>query len=91
MNDSIEITHELLLRNGWMQIDENDNKFEMFINYEQFETVLSLLPEIITICCVNDFACYLMHGKDYIGRHFTTIGELKAIASALYKVELTFK
>lgn len=85
MNDSTEITQELLLRNGWTQIDENDNKFEMVAVYE------TSLPEIISIACIDGFACFLMHKSDYIGREFTTIGELKAIAKALYKVELTFK
>ena len=85
MNDSTEITQELLLRNGWELIDENDNKFEMVVVYD------TLLHEIIVIACIDGFACFLMHKSDYIGREFTTIGELKAIAKALYKVELTFK
>ena len=85
MNDSTEITHELLLRNGWEQIDEDDNKFEI-VAYSEM-----LLPEIIVIACIDGFACFLMYKSDYIGREFNTIGELKAIAKALYKVELTFK
>ena len=85
MNDSTEITQELLLRNGWTQIGEYELEF---IKKSDNEAEMST---IIVIECIDNFCCYLIHGKDYIGSPFTTIGELKAIAKALYKVELTFK
>ena len=85
MNDSTEITQELLLRNGW----EQKGGYELeFVTKSDDEAEMST---IIVIDCIDNFCCYLIHGKDYIGRHFTTIGELKAIAKALYKVELIFK
>ena len=76
MNDSTEITQELLLRNGWTLYKNND----IF----QFNGII--------LFCIDKFACGILSiNQDLIGKAFTTIGELKAIAKALYKVELTFK
>ena len=70
------LTHQLLLRNGWTQID-NENVFEL---------------DKIRIFCVDGFTCGLQTKQnELIGEPFTTVGELKAIAKALYKVELEFK
>lgn len=71
-----ELTQQLLLSNGWTQLD-NENVFEL---------------DKIRIFCVDGFACGLQTKQnELIGEPFTTVGELKAIASALYKVELDFK
>ena len=75
MNNT-EVTQQLLLSNGWMQLD-NDNVFEL---------------DKIRIFCVDGFACGLQTKQnELIGEPFTTVGELKAIAKALYKVEIEFK
>ena len=69
MNDSTEITHELLLRNGWENTSADIFRFSG-----------------MTIECIDGFCAQFE-----IGLPFIHIGELKAIAKALYKVELTFK
>ena len=75
MNNT-EVTQQLLLSNGWIQLD-NDDVFEL---------------DKIIIFCVDGFACCLQTKQnELIGEPFTTVGELKAIAKALYKVELEFK
>ena len=74
--DQTQLTQQLLLSNGWIQLD-NDNVFEL---------------DKIRIFCVDGFACGLQTKQnELIGEPFTTVGELKAIAKALYKVELEFK
>ena len=75
MNNT-EVTHQLLLSNGWIQLN-NENVFEL---------------DKIRIFCVDGFTCGLQTNQnELIGEPFTTVGELKAIAKALYKVELEFK
>ena len=74
--DQTELTQQLLIDNGWIQLD-NDNVFEL---------------DKIRIFCVDGFACGLQTKQnDLIGDPFITVGELKAIAKALFKVELEFK
>ena len=76
VTDQPELTHQLLLRNGWIQLN-NENVFEL---------------DKIRIFCVDGFTCGLQTKQnELIGEPFTTVGELKAIAKALYKVELEFK
>ena len=76
VTDQPELTQQLLLSNGWIQLD-NDNVFEL---------------DKIRIFCVDGFACGLQTKQnELIGEPFTTVGELKAIAKALYKVEIEFK
>lgn len=71
-----ELTQQLLIDNGWIQLD-NENVFEL---------------DKIKIFCVDGFACGLQTKQnELIGEPFTTVGELKAIAKSLYKVELEFK
>ena len=71
-----ELTQQLLLNNGWTQLD-NENVFEL---------------DKIRIFCVDGFTCGLQTKQnELIGEPFTTVGELKAIAKTLYKVELEFK
>ena len=69
MNDSTEITHELLLRNGWENTSADIFRFS--------DIIIEHIDGFCTQC--------------EIGKPFIHIGELKAIAKALYKVELTFK
>ena len=74
--DQSELTQQILLNNGWIQVD-NENIFEL---------------DKIRIFCVDGFACGLQTKQnELIGEPFTTTGELKAIAKALYNVELDFK
>ena len=74
--EQTQLTQQLLLSNGWIQLD-NDNVFEL---------------DKIRIFCVDGFTCGLQTKQnEFIGEPFTTVGELKAIAKALYKVELEFK
>ena len=76
VTDQTQLTHQLLLRNGWIQLN-NENVFEL---------------DKIRIFCVDGFTCGLQTKQnELIGEPFTTVGELKAIAKALYKVELEFK
>ena len=75
-SDQTELTQHLLLNNGWIKID-NDNVFEL---------------DKIKIFCADGFTCGLQSkSNDLIGEPFTTVGELKTIAKALYKIELEFK
>ena len=74
--EQTQLTQQLLLRNGWIQLN-NENVFEL---------------DKIRIFCVDGFTCGLQTKQnELIGEPFTTVGELKAIAKALYKVELEFK
>lgn len=74
--DQSELTQQILIDNGWTQVN-NDNVFEL---------------DKIKIFCVNGFGCGLQTKQnELIGEPFNTVGELKSIASALYKVELEFK
>lgn len=74
--EQTQLTQRLLLSNGWTRLD-NDNIFEL---------------DKIKIFCVDGFICGLQTKQnELIGEPFTTVGELKAIAKALYKVELEFK
>lgn len=76
ITNQTELTQQLLLSNGWIQLD-NDNVFEL---------------DKIRIFCVDGFTCGLQTKQnELIGEPFTTAGELKAIAKSLYKVELEFK
>ena len=76
ITDQTEITQQLLIDNGWTQVN-NDNVFEL---------------DKIKIFCVDGFTCGLQTNQnELIGEPFTIIGELKAIAKSLYKVELEFK
>ena len=76
ITDQPELTQQLLLSNGWIQLN-NENVFEL---------------DKIRIFCVDGFTCGLQTKQnELIGEPFTTVGELKAIAKALYKVELEFK
>lgn len=76
ITDQTELTQQLLIDNSWTQVN-NENVFEF---------------DKIRIFCVDGFTCGLQTNQnELIGEPFTTIGELKAIAKALYKVELTFK
>lgn len=76
ITDQTELTQQLLIDNGWIQLD-NDNVFEL---------------DKIRIFCVDGFTCGLQTKQnELIGEPFTTVGELKAIAKSLYKVELEFK
>lgn len=76
ITDQAELTQQLLIDNGWTQVN-NDNVFEL---------------DKIKIFCVDGFCCGLQTKQnELIGEPFTTVGELKAIAKSLYKVELEFK
>ena len=76
ITDQYELNQQLLLNNGWIQLN-NENVFEL---------------DKIRIFCVDGFTCGLQTKQnELIGEPFTTVGELKAIAKSLYKVELEFK
>lgn len=82
MNDNTEITQELLIRNGWIDVRGNQFYFDCIDE--------NGVIRCIQIECIDQFYCVLTVKREPLGRFFKTIGELKAIASALYKVELTF-
>lgn len=76
--DNTPITAEILSNNGWSNPLNNIMAF--------------ISDDVIFGIKVNEgFACWLKYNGDTIGREFTTIGELKAIAKALYKIELKFE
>ena len=83
INDNTPITAEILLRNGWDKTGGYD--------FETSKAIDDDMSWIIKIRCVDSFACFLLIDNNIHGEPFYTIGELKAIARALYKVELKFE
>lgn len=83
INDQTPITSDILVRNGWTKTGVCD--------FSAFKDVDDDMSWIIKIRCINSFACFLLVDNSIHGEPFYTIGELKSIAKALYKVELKFE
>lgn len=81
----MELTHKLLLDNGWEQLGTQGKEF-LFECVENYEVVRR-----IEICCIEGFCSWLMiNGLSY-GEGFTTTEELQAIFKALFKFDLKFE